>query len=284
MVFKIPEIACAAFFLAFFCGMSEAGVRTAHYSSYSDDAEVFSSAITAYAKTESKGCISDRAPRAGIVSHHLLAKAVITDFFECLSRKAAPERIILVGPDHFNKGLHYVSVSDLPWKTPFGRVDTDTEGTKELINAGFTEDDAAFMGEHSIGALVPFIKRYFPESRVVPVMVKNSAPLHVLRRLSAAIGGLMHDEKTLIMVSMDFSHGKTPEEARLTDAASREVILNGRIGEVYNLDVDCRACLYSLMLAARPYRAEIQRRSDSAEVSGIRDLKDVTSYFTIFLY
>jgi len=298
MVSKVLEIRglcpllCTAFlFAVLYGGDSDAGARTLHYSSYSDDKEVFSSAIAAYVMTEAKDCTGGEegttlpAPKAGIVSHHLLAKALITDFFECVSRKGIPERVILIGPDHFNKGSSFVSVSGLPWKTPFGLLFANEAAVKTIFDAlGIGEDSSAFMGEHSIGAITPFIRHYFPKSTVVPIMVKNTAPVYILRRLSDVLGGFMRDEKTLLIVSMDFSHGKTQEEARLMDAASSEAILGQRINDVYKLDVDCRACLYSLIIALRPYRAEIRRRSDSAEVSGLKDLKDVTSYFTIFMY
>ncbi len=290
MVFKVLEIICASF-LAAIIAKADAGARVLHYSSYSDDREVYASAIAAYDKTGAKDCEAGEegttlpAPKAGIVSHHLLAKSLITDFFECVSRKTVPERVILLGPDHFNKGSYYVSVSGLQWKTPFGPLFANEAAVKTVFSAlGIGEDDAAFMGEHSIGAITPFIRHYFPKSTVVPIMIKNTSPEYVLRRLSGVLGDFMRDEKTLLIVSMDFSHGKTSPEARLMDAASREAIVDGRIGEVRKLDIDCRACLYSLMLALGPYRAEIRRRSDAAEVSGRKDLKDVTSYFTIFMY
>jgi AmmeMemoRadiSam system protein B len=282
MVFKISQIGLV--FVLLSVGVLEA--RTQHYSSNSDQPEMFLTAIENYRKSPRTVCeMSGGEVRAGIVTHHFLANRLMVDFFECLASKAKPERIILIGPDHFNKGMRSVTVSPLPWKTPFGELVADEIAVSRIKNSlDLIDDPEAFSGEHSIGILVPFIRYYFPKSKIVPIIVQKQMSLSTLKKFKQLIDQSLDDPGTLVLLSMDFTHNQTSEEADRRDERTRKAIENLDYKNTDSLDVDCHPGLFLLTAALKDRKnLEIKflNHTNSSRITGNRDQKDVTSYFTI---
>ena len=83
---------------------------------------------------------SDNLIRGGIVPHHLYAADIIADFFKRLSFQN-PQTIILIGPNHYEKG-NFKALSSLDnWETPFGIVETDRQLTKQLLDKNLIQID-----------------------------------------------------------------------------------------------------------------------------------------------
>lgn len=258
--------------------------RTHHYTSFSDRPELFLKAIEDYKRSPHTKCKGNKETiRGGIITHHFLANWMMVDFFECLASQVKPDRIILIGPDHFHKGINSVSTSSLPWKTPFGKLDANVSTVNNIKEAlGLNSDYEAFSGEHSIGIVVPFIRYYFPKSRIVPVLVQKQVPRHMLLRFTRLLNQYQSDPKTLILLSMDFSHNQTSTEADRRDEVSKEAILGLKFDQVDKLDVDSPAGLFLLLSAMKEANVYIRHHSNSSKITGKKDIKNVTSYFTMF--
>jgi len=86
--------------------------------------------------------------------------------------------VVVIGPLHERKeeGI-FLSDSDI-FETPLGDIAVDTELCEELESCGtsFIMNDIPHLGEHSIEILLPFIKRYFPKAKLVPILVGGSKP------------------------------------------------------------------------------------------------------------
>jgi hypothetical protein len=202
-----------------------ASVRTCHYSSWSDNAQPYLDAIKQASAAAPLKLAPGERIRAGIVTHHFLASGLMVRFFNTLRADSNPETIILIGPNHFHHSLANISFSSLPWKTPFGVVDTDRSRVRQLMAAtGLPEDPEAFTGEHSVGVLVPFLKYYFPRSRIVPLLVDVNAQGSRLKELRAALAGMLANPKLLVLLSMDFSHDSVAAIADSRDERSQQVI------------------------------------------------------------
>ena len=227
------------------------------YSSYSDDASVFTTAF---------GCSSRRvqdavahlalAPRkeeirAGIVSHHLLVKDLIAEYFEVLTTTVKPRTIVILGPNHHARGSALIAVSSLPWKTPFGVVDADTQIVARLMASHLVEEnDDAFFHEHSIGALVPFIRHSFPAARIVPIIFRRDADSATCSRLGEWLAQNT-DHRTFLLGSMDFSHYKTSADAEEEDRRSLPVLVACNPSRVREAYVDSHPALMALLTACR---------------------------------
>lgn len=171
-----------------------AGVRTYHYSWWSDNPQPYLEAIEKTRPATPPSLLSGRRIRAGIVTHHFLASELMVRFFTTLRAGSSPDTIILLGPNHFHHGSANISFSSLPWKTPFGVVETDGRIVQQVKAATqLPEDPEAFTGEHSVGVLVPFLKYYFPRSRVVPILVDVNAQENRLKELRPILSSLLEN-------------------------------------------------------------------------------------------
>jgi len=263
-----------------------AGVRTYHYSFWSDDPQRYLEAIKKYSPSAPLKFASSETIRAGIVTHHFLARALMVRFFETLRSNSSPQTIILIGPNHFHHGSANVSFSSVPWKTPFGVLEVDQSMVQQLKAATrLPEDPEAFTGEHSVGVLVPFLKYYFPRSRVVPILVDVNARETALEALRSVLTTWLRNPRALVVLSMDFSHNSTAGIADFRDQAAEQAISALDLNGVEGLNVDCRKGLWVLMAALRDLgqvKARFIEHTNSARLTGNPGQPDITSYFTVY--
>jgi AmmeMemoRadiSam system protein B len=265
-----------------------AGMRTLHYSWWSDNPQPYLDAIQRAGPTSPPKLLPKEKIRAGIVTHHFLASAMMVRFFAGLSATTSPETIILIGPNHFHRGLADVSVSSLPWKTPFGIVETDRRVAQLCMNAiHLPEHTEAFTGEHSVGVLIPFLKYYFPDSRVVLILVDTNAQQRHLRDLRGAMTKLLGNPRMLVLLSMDFSHNSVANIADKRDAQAHQVISDLELDKVEGLNVDCRKGLWVLLASLidlQQVKVLFSEHTNSARVVGDAQQSDVTSYYSVYFY
>ena len=223
--------------------------------------------------------------RAGIAPHHGLASETIARFYDSLPRDV--ERVILIGPDHFRAGRRFVTLCPLPWRTGNVILETDAGAAAALARVGgVNADSLPFRLEHSIGLHIVFIGRYFPNAKVVALMVNNAAPARDLSGLVHVLSELLADEsnkKNLLILSMDFSHDKTPEEAKREDDKSIEKILSFKTEALMGLDIDApvAARLFLEVLKSRGVTdGFVLERTNSGEIIGCPD-SPCTSYATV---
>jgi len=272
--------------LSLMLATSDAWSRDQHFSFWSDNPQPFLDAIRNSAgRTLPTLPVGDRVC-GGILTHHFLASGLMVRFFAGLKPQAAPETIILLGPNHFHQGLADISISSLPWKTPFGVLQTDRQLVRQISNAiQLPEDTEAFTGEHSVGVLIPFLKYYFPHSRVVPVLIDVNADTNRLHRLREVLSAKMTSLKTLLLLSMDFSHDSVAPIADARDEQAQEVISSMDASKTGGLRVDCRKGLWLLLESLKQSRCDgvqINEHTNSAQLTGKSDQPNVTSYFTIY--
>jgi MEMO1 family protein len=252
------------------------------YSSFADDTALYAGAYRSAERLMSgereaggiDGTIRGRKERrgtieAGTISHHLFARDLIARYFTELARCVHPRRIILIGPNHRARGHSSVALSALRWRTPFGFVEPDSETLRTISHTGLAcVDEEAFVNEHSIGALVPFIRRSFPGSRIVPVIFKKGANRQDCVKLAGTFSSLM--DSTLVLASLDFSHYKTSREAEREDVASLSVLGSLSTERIDEAFVDSRPALLTLMQLCKDLRAtdvEIVQHTNSGLLS-----------------
>jgi len=263
-----------------------AELRTSHYSWWSDNPQPFLEAIQKADAGPPPKLAAGKRICAGIVTHHFLASGLMVRFFTALQATTSPETIILIGPNHFHHGLVNISISSLPWNTPFGIVETDPRIVQQVKAAtNLPEDRDAFMGEHSVGVLIPFLKYYFPHSRVVPILVDINARQKPLNQLRGLISGYLGNPKILVLLSMDFSHNSIASIADSRDVQAQEAMSSLDLSKVEELNVDCRKGLWLLLASLRhlgQVKVQISEHSNSARLTGNPHQPDVTSYFSVF--
>jgi gamma-polyglutamate biosynthesis protein CapA len=216
----------------------------------------------------------------GITSHHFLAAKEIARFFLALNKKS-PRTIAIIGPNHFNVGGGDIMVSKYPFKTPWGNVYPDESCISGLIEkkAALNEEEP-FSMEHSISALVGFMKFYLPDAKIVPIIVKRGTNLEKAENLAKTLDKILPDDAVVIS-SVDFSHHLNKTASVFHDAKSISAIRNFEYERILESEVDSPVSIYSLLryLDMRSAHKLDYKNMNSADFSSSNLSDDVTSYF-----
>jgi len=147
-------------------------------------------------------------PVAIIVPHagYRFSGAIAARAFKTIKGKDF-SRVILLGPSH-HMGAAFLGGA-IPtvgqFGTPLGNVPLDTAVCEKLIACdGFVGDDRPHAREHCLEIELPFLQSVLRDFRIVPVLIGRSDEA-TLVKLASAIRSVL-DERTLIVVSTDFTH------------------------------------------------------------------------------
>ncbi len=218
---------------------------------------------------------------AGIISHHFLAKQLIADFYNRIGSDKILT-VFLVSPDHYNNYFKPETIaytSYLDWTTPFGQLQTDCNSVKSLLDNGGVETKDSVLGlEHGIYVEIPFVKKFFPNAKIVPLVLRNNLPYADFLDLGREIKKISHNSSILI-VSSDFSHDSSVEEAKANDKKSTDALDNLNADDINQVTNDCKQCLATLrgFLTGNQDNFTIVDNKNSFDVSG-EDENSVTSY------
>jgi AmmeMemoRadiSam system protein B len=225
--------------------------------------------------TDSKGIVS---PHAGyIYSGEVAARA-----FSTISPDFSGT-FVVIGPSH--RG--YINcVSKVPWETPLGVVENDTEFVESL---DIETDEFSHRDEHSLEVQMPFIKYRFPRARIAPVMMGQQdypSAMRLAEKISAAIHLTHRDVR--IVASSDFSHYVPEDTAKNNDLYAIEPLKTLNVPEFYQRieERGVSACGYgpiAAMVTASGHlgakTAQLIRYATSGDVTG--DRREVVGYAAI---
>jgi poly-gamma-glutamate synthesis protein (capsule biosynthesis protein) len=96
---------------------------------------------------------------------------------------------------------------------------------------GLVEESCLFAREHGVQALLPFIRRAFPDAAIVPVAISIRSAPPDWDRLAAALAPIV-DGETLVVESTDFSHYLPQHAARLFDQQTLNVLAAGDLEQI----------------------------------------------------
>lgn len=215
--------------------------------------------------------------KALIVPHHLLAKDLIYQAFKSIEGKY--KTVIVVGPNHFNAGNSKVQTSERYFKTAFGNLVINKELVDRLNkeNLAKTEEDN-FYHEHSVCALVSFVKYFFPESRIVPLILKGNLKLEEAKALGEFLA--RNCDKCLLVISSDFSHEVSAGKAENNDRQSIKILQQFIKEKIGNITCDSRPSMEVLFAFLTEFKAEKMHligNTNSEAISGVES-DTVTSY------
>lgn len=157
--------------------------------------------------------------RVAIIPHHLLVKSFMEKFYQQLAAANSYERIVILAPNHFGYGFNFIQTSDVATGEGLRKIDVsiDVDTVKELEKSQAARlEPKLFEREHGIHTHYPFIEKYFPGVKVVPIIIKREAPEKDLDSLVEELKKL-DNGKTLFLASLDFTHYTGEESAVRND-------------------------------------------------------------------
>lgn len=241
----------------------------------------------AYNKSASGAGVFDEKVFAGILPHHLVFPEYIAEYFDKLAASRSVDTFFVIGPNHFYRGKKIISVSKYGFNTPYGNIEPDTFKIDKILSGdssyiGF--DVNAFNEEHSISSLVPFIKKSFPNAKIVPIVIKGTVTPKSLDKLFDVLKNVV-GPNDFVLGSIDFSHYMLKNVADFHDELTESVIKNLDFEGIDNTEIDSHPSLYLVMKYADSAGAsdvEILHHTNSAErFGGEEAVPETTSHFYI---
>lgn len=222
----------------------------------------------------------------GVVPHHLSTQEIIEDFFTYISSKDEPKTIILLGPDHFESasilGNSFITLN--PETENFHGLKIDNSLIRSLSSKhNFIFNNSTLSLDHGITNLLPFIKDYFPNSKVIPFIIPQEISLAEVDEFIVSLNSRTPPE-TLLIGSVDFSHYLPSSVADFHDIKSARVLINLEKENFKELEVDSWQSLYIVRSFAKLRDKEFPKiiaHSNSSSFLENKELEDTTSYFSV---
>ncbi len=222
--------------------------------------------------------------RGCILPHHLIAADLIHEVFQNVGSQY--ETVVLIGPDHesINKGKVFTTLKD--WQTPMGILETDTEITGGLLKDSFIlTDDEKLTKEHSASGMIPYIKYYMNDVKVVTLVLTKQVKSRDMNKLIENLYESVDAEKTLFIAAVDFSHYLNLENAERMDSITMKAIEDRDIRKIMSFTNDnldsppSIAALLKMMNKLNAADTYLLNHSNSELVSKIKT-NETTSYLT----
>ena len=123
-----------------------------------------------------------------------------------------PKRVVIIGPSH---KVAFEGKSIIPfetYETPLGELKGDVSFVEELEKKFDFNPLVVAHAEHATEVQFPFIKHFFPETKIVEIVYGFHPKLEPL------IEEILNLDETLLLISTDLSHFYSQEEANVLDA------------------------------------------------------------------
>ncbi|MFA6146892.1 MAG: AmmeMemoRadiSam system protein B [bacterium] len=164
--------------------------------------------------------VEGRKPAIGVVVPHagyVYSGAVAGEVFSSIQ---VPDRAVIFCPNHTGMGEDIAIMSRGAWRMPWGDVPIDEELAARLQTACplLQEDSSAHLREHSIEVQLPFLHRFRPDVRIVPVALGRLS-IEDCRELGEGVADAIAGEadRPLLVASSDMSHYVSDAVARKKD-------------------------------------------------------------------
>lgn len=226
---------------------------------------------------------------SAVVPHHLVAGKYTASFFEQLkkqrltgnSHSAPPPVVVIIGPNHPQAGNNSVVTGNFAWRTAYGTLQTAEAIISRLTSRQLAVVDEKIIDtEHTIGAVVPFVKHTWPETLLVPIILKDKTPTSTLAALARELADSL-PPGSLVIASVDFSHYLPQYVSDFHDQLSINILQTGNIAELPKAEIDSYPSLYFLLTYNHLKQAEqfhLIAHTNSATILGNTALAETTSH------
>ena len=202
-----------------------------------------------------RGSTDSRRVAALIVPHagYYYSGNVAASAYMALNPKQPYKRIFLLGPSH-HEWLDGASVNTEAdyYATPLGNVKVDQETAEKLTatDSVFSYRPEAHDREHCLEVQLPFLQRRLGDvPPIVPIIISTN-DFQKLTRMAEVLQPYFTDEN-LFIISSDFSHYPTYEDAYEVDARTGKAIESGDVGQfIETIEANARSGKRNLSTSA----------------------------------
>ncbi len=239
---------------------------------------------------------------SAVLPHHLLAGRYVANFLKQVWWQK-PSVVVIIGPNHPQAGKNNIVTGIGNWQTPYGELVADESRIQKISNSLVMSTDCPVMtpngvqpntncrsllaiddetigNEHSIGAIVPFIKKTWPNTKIIPIIVKDKTSHAEIDTLLATLNQSLPSD-AVVLASVDFSHYLPEPVANFHDEISENVLATGDSSRLSKLEIDSEPSLYFLLEYNKLKQAQnfhLVSHTNSATIGGQADSTETTSH------
>jgi len=147
---------------------------------------------------------------AGVVPHAgwMFSGTVAAAVFKAIRQNRSVDTFVIFGAMHTMHADGGLIFDRGAWQTPLGNISVDEELAREILEESgglILAKPQAHQREHSIEVQVPMIQYFFPDARIVPVLVPPVAnAANIGRRAARAVTA--RTEEIVCLGSTDLTH------------------------------------------------------------------------------
>lgn len=232
--------------------------------------------------SEKKQLLGEYDILGGIAPHHVpTAFPLMVELYGRVKEVKDIKTVVVLGPDHFNAGMHDITTSEKAFLTPYGLLEPDTKILTALKDTGLIGvDEKPFPKEHSISSHAVIIKKIFPHAKIVPLIFRASVHEDQAVRLGKKLASILNNH-TLVIASVDFSHYLPVEQARRVDRQSLIFVKKATPSLVRFIDVDSPTALTTLFTYLKKVKGDIVSEARDANMADYTPVKDNTTGYVL---
>jgi len=231
------------------------------------------------------------ATKAVVVPHHLVASKSIALGVKALTSSTS-KIVIVISPDHYARCPTLLCTTKGSYKTFFGDVSIEESAVNDLEKSDLVSSSELFKEEHGVYTIVPYIKHYLPESKIIPIAIsQKTRGLEESRaEILELLKPLLSRKDVALVISSDFSHYLPLAETKQKDIKTQDSFCSGNSDEILKLEnpsqSDCPLCLWILAQEAEHlgfWNPVLLAHTNSAELMHDASAKELTSHFAFAL-
>jgi len=220
--------------------------------------------------------------RVTIVPHagYYYSGQLANNGIQYLNKKA--KTVFIIAPTHYVPFDGLALSNYDKWSTTLGEVEVNQEANRDLIKnfAYCNYHNEAFADEHSAEVQVPFVQKYLPNAKIVPILVGKID----YARVTELIEQLWDDSGNVFIISSDLSHFYTSDKAKKIDDTTANMIESNDV-EKFSYEQACGAvgvCALVNFAKEKEYSLIRVGLYNSGEATG--DTSRVVGYGSWILY
>lgn len=191
------------------------------------------------------------------------------------------KNIFIFAPSHYERIFGCVTPNCHTFETPFGEITTNKELLKELSKVCDCEiNNFAFKNEHSIDTILPLLKYYLPDVKIIPVLYGCEN----FKNLSEVIQKYFENKENAFIISSDLSHFYPEKEAVNIDNYTARMIEEQNISNFDNEQACGAVGICSLVEFALKNNFSLIRAGLTNSSASNGDSSRVVGYGCWFLY
>ena len=228
--------------------------------------------------------------QAAILPHDSASHKELTQFYRGLAAVSQPTTVVILSPNHYDAGRADIQATTRAFQTIDGLLYSDTPIINQLRRHGLLGvEGKSFDKEHGVTMQAGYIKRFFPQAKVVPLIFKADTSLQQVDALVERLIQIVSTEARLVLASIDFSHYLPKTQADLNDARTLSQIKAMDLNQLPIVDEECAfldspPALRAIIGYANQLRAiqlAVVRHDNTADILNRPSEPSTTSHFYI---